>query len=90
MDVNTRIIDLTVGDLLDLIKKEQPVQEPVQVKDYTEGYVYGLKGLAKLLGCSKQHAMRIKASGKLDKAIIQNGRTIIIDSQLALELFGKQ
>ena len=53
-------------------------------------YVYGLQGLADLLHCTKRHASKIKSSGILDEAIKQRGRTIVIDHDLALELFGKQ
>lgn len=49
-------------------------------------YVYGIRGIAKLMNCSISSANRLKKSGVIDKAIIQNGRKIIIDSQLALDL----
>lgn len=52
-------------------------------------YVYGLAGLAQLLGCSKVTASRIKRSGKIDKAISQCGRKIIIDKNLALQLLNR-
>jgi hypothetical protein len=39
------------------------------------------------LGCSKNHAGKLKSKGIFDEAIIQNGRKIIIDSEKALELF---
>jgi len=52
-------------------------------------HVYGILGIAKLLGCSKSSANRIKKSGIIDNAIIQNGRKIIVDSELALELIKK-
>ena len=51
-------------------------------------YVYGIDGLAEILGCSKSTAKRIKASGTLSKAIHQQGRTIVIDAPLAISLFG--
>ena len=35
-------------------------------------------------------ANRIKQSGKIDKAIIQIGRKIIVDAELALELAGRK
>ena len=35
-------------------------------------------------------ANRIKKSGKIDKAITQIGRKIIVDVELALELAGKK
>lgn len=52
-------------------------------------YEYGLKGLAKILGCSVSKASEVKSSGILNKAIIQNGNIIIIDKEKALELFAK-
>jgi len=51
-------------------------------------YVYGMAGIAKLFNCSLPTANRIKASGKLDKAISQIGKKIIVDSDLALLLAG--
>ena len=53
-------------------------------------YVYGILGIAKLFGCSLPTANRIKKSGKIDKAITQIGRKIIVDAELALELVGKK
>jgi hypothetical protein len=35
-------------------------------------------------------ANRIKQSGKIDKAITQIGRKIIVDAELALELAGRK
>ena len=42
------------------------------------------------IGCSLPTANRIKKSGKIDKAITQIGRKIIVDAELALELAGKK
>ena len=53
-------------------------------------YVYGLAGLAHLFGCSLPTANRIKQSGKIDRAITQIGRKIIIDAELSLELAGRK
>jgi hypothetical protein len=53
-------------------------------------YVYGLDGLKDLLGVSKSSAEHIKKSGALDLAIYQNNRTIVIDADMALELFAKK
>jgi hypothetical protein len=49
-------------------------------------YVYGIRGLAKLLGCSIQTANMVKKRGVLSPAISQVGRKIIIDADMALEL----
>lgn len=89
---DTRIIDLTIGQLLDVV--EDRVRAVLANKPTKQGgerrYVYGLKGLAKLLGCSKTTASRIKTSGKIDKAITQIGALLIIDADLALELAGNK
>lgn len=53
-------------------------------------HVYGIAGIAELFGCSKPTAHRIKKSGKIDRAIIQIGRKIIVDAELALELAGRK
>lgn len=53
-------------------------------------YVYGLSGIASLFGCSIPTANRIKKSGRIDRAIKQIGRKIIVDAELALELAGKK
>lgn len=51
-------------------------------------YVYGIDGIARLFGCSKPTANRIKKSGKIDGAITQIGRKIVVDADKALELAG--
>lgn len=48
--------------------------------------IYGLKGIAKLFGCSISSARRLKQSGKIDDAIIQDGRKIIVEVDKALFL----
>ena len=51
-------------------------------------WVKGIGGLAELLQVSISTAKRIKKRGSLKKAIHQEGRTIITNAPLALELFG--
>ena len=53
-------------------------------------YVYGLAGIADLFNCSIPTANRIKQSGKIDKAITQVGRKIIVNAELAIELAGRK
>lgn len=61
---------------------------PIKTLEPEKGkkYVYGIRGIAKLFGCSISSANRLKKSKKIDGAIIQDGRKIIVDSELALEL----
>ena len=68
----------------------QTEAQPQPVTDTSRKYVYGIPGIARLFGCSLPTANRIKKSGKIDKAITQIGRMIIVDADLALELAGKK
>ncbi len=61
--------------------KESTAPEPESKK-----YVYGIRGIAKLIGGSISSANRLKKSGIIDQAIIQNGRKIIVDAEKALSL----
>lgn len=49
-------------------------------------YIYGIKGIANLFGCSISKANRLKKEGKISEAIYQDGRKIIVDAEKALEL----
>ena len=80
IDPQTPIWKLTVEEFLEVCKELN-----------SEGkYEYGLKGLAKLLGCSVSKASEIKSSGILNNAIIQRGNIIIINKEKALRLFAKK
>lgn len=73
----TPLCNLTVKEFLEISKN----------LNSENMYEYGLKGLAKILGCSVSKASKIKSSGILDDAIIQKGNIIIIDKKKAIELF---
>lgn len=61
---------------------QSPANEPAATKHY----VYGIAGICEIFSCSKPTAIRIKKSGRIDKAITQVGRKIVIDADLALQL----
>lgn len=83
--LNKPIMMMTGREFLELFGKATESQ--ANVIDFTKKeYVYGLDGLAKLLGTGRGKAQQIKNSGVLDDAITQNGRTIIIDKEKAIEL----
>ena len=87
IDPNTPIWQLTVGEFLELQKFQMPSDEEAKKLNPEKRYVYGIDGLAVLFGCSKWKANEIKQSGKIDAAIKQNGRKIIVDAELAVKLF---
>ena len=81
------------GEEFIMLSRHASVQteaQPQPVTDTRRKYVYGIPGIARLFGCSLPTANRIKKSGKIDKAITQIGRKIIVDAELALELAGKK
>lgn len=81
------LFQMTGEEIIELFSYIIPTKEPVQVKDFTTGkYVYGLSGLAKLLGVGKTKAQELKKLGILDEAITQNGKKIIVNAELALQL----
>lgn len=80
IDHKTPIWQLTVGEFIE-ISKDILSQDK---------YEYGLKGIAKIFGCSVSKASGIKSSGILDEAIIQKGNIIIIDKEKALQLFAQK
>lgn len=63
--------------------------EAITISTSDEKYVYGIDGIAKLFSCSRATASKIKSSGKIDKAVKQYGRKIIVDVPMAIDLFGK-
>ena len=85
--INARVIDVTVGELLGLIRGEVqkmlPKQEPPKPEE-DNGPLYGLKGIAEALHVSKTKAMQLKRDGLLDGGFIQIDRTIIVRDPKAL------
>ena len=74
---------------MDLIAKAQaPVVE--KKPEQTKRLVYGISGIAQLFNCSMTTANRIKASGRIDDAITQHGRIIVVDADKALVLFNNK
>ena len=71
-----------------LIEVVQTLQKTIEdSKPKVPKYVYGIKGIAQLFGCSISTAERLKRSGVLDGAVMQRNRSIIVDAQRALALF---
>lgn len=91
IDRNTPIWQLTLGDFLQAFQKYTDPSNKIEIETVEKKeYVYGINGLADLIGCSKTHASRLKSQGIFDEAIIQRGRKIIIDREKALELFNNK
>ena len=78
--VENRIKDLTdaVRQLSDQLEEKNPSERR---------YVYGIKGLSSLLGCSIATAQRIKSSGVIDGSYVQRKKEIIFDAEKVLKFF---
>ena len=88
----TRIIDLTVGQLEVLTRawvRSEMASAKADDDRQDERHVYGLKGLAKLLGCSTTSACKINTSGIIEPALTRLGNLLIYDSDMVLDLIKK-
>ena len=84
IDLNRPIWQLTVGEFLEVTKGiEQP---PVIVEYKEDEFVYGVAGLAKLIGASYSAAWNLRKSGKIDKATHQAGRKLMFNRNRVLEI----
>ena len=72
------------GELFE--KRKPPNPASTNPVDYTQGYVYGLKGIRQLFSVSHATAQRYKDTF-LKPAVKQNGRKIVVDKAKAIELF---
>ena len=84
INLSTPIALLTVGQLIELIGTDK--RQDVPVAKESTNYVYGLNGIKKLFSVSHATAQRYKDT-IIKEAVRQNGRKIIVDADLAVELF---
>lgn len=88
---HTPLWQLTVSEYTELNKSIlRSIIEGLKGVRGEKKYEYGLIGLAKILGCSRSKASRIKSTGILDEAITQYKKTIIIDKEKVLEIMKNQ
>jgi len=89
---NKPILQATIGDFLEvfreLITENKPQEIPI--KPEKKNLIYGMKGLATLLGCSVPTANRIKKDGVIKSATYQVGKTVAFDRDLVLELLNSE
>lgn len=87
MNTEKRVIDMTAGEFAEVLYSVmQRLSNKEGERTAKRNLVYGIAGIAQLFNCSMTTANRIKASGKIDKAISQTGRMITVDADLAIQL----
>lgn len=84
---------MTIGDLKVLMQEifETAAGQNVSKRGSAapKRYVYGIKGIEELFGCSHATAQHYK-DNVINEAVTQNGRKIIVDVEYAIELFGRR
>jgi len=89
--LNTPVWQLTAGELIDfLVGSMSPEKNTKPDFEHSDKYVYGIAGIAKLLGVSNTMVHEYRNKGWIEPAIKQNGRKIVCDAPLALKLFGER
>ena len=75
-------VQMTVEEYLEMKSR----QEAKEVTTKQKNLVYGLEGIKTLFGCSTTTAWRIKNSGWIRPALVQHGRTVLVDADIAWDL----
>lgn len=88
--LNVEELSTVIKDIFANLKQAPELPATENIENAEKELVYGINGLAKILGCSKTHASRLKSQGLFDEAIIQRGRKIIIDKEKALKVFNQK
>lgn len=83
---NMHIINPTVSQPRALM--EEPI--PTSAKRGKPNYACGLNGLEKLPDCSNDTACEMKRNGKIDKAISQVRRQIVIDKNVVQYILARK
>ena len=94
-NLNTRVIDLTIGELIDFLvgsmSPEKQPPKPVLPNGWQEeDIVHGIAAIAKLFGVSKTTIHEYRKQGWIEPAIRQPGHNVICNVPLALELSKKR
>ena len=82
-----RLIDLTVGQLRALLSEASP---RVEERADDGEMVYGLKGLAELLGVSLSTAQSLRNSGRIKSATVQSGRKLAFRKHKVLDILSRR
>lgn len=85
---NTPIWQLTVDQFMALLKSSQPANtsKDADGETHPKRYVHGISGIKSLFNCSYPTAHKLKET-IIKPAVHQQGKVIIVDADLAIELF---
>ncbi len=93
-DYNRPVSSMTAGELMEMLEKH--FGSPMRRNKYSSMpeapkklMLYGIKGIEDFFGVSHRTAQALK-DGILQPAVSQNGRVIVTDAELALQLFNQK
>ena len=91
IDMNKPISILTTAELMEILETVlRRCLNPTESEDtLPKNRVYGIKGIEKLFSVSHKTAQQYKDTF-LKPAVMQNGRKIVVDADLAMKLFKEQ
>ena len=89
IDFNKPISILTTGELMEVLETVlNSRQNTGNTECCPKNLIYGIKGIEKLFSVSHKTAQHYKGTF-LKPAVMQNGRKIVVDADLAMDLFKK-
>ena len=89
IDFNKPISILTTGELMEVLETVLNSRQNASNTEYCpKNLIYGIKGIEKLFSVSHKTAQQYKDT-LLKPAVMQNGRKIVVDADLAMDLFKK-
>ena len=82
---------LTAGELMEILETvlQNSLNTTASKISSPENLVYGIRGIEKLFNVSHKTAQQYKDTF-LKSAVMQNGRKIVVDADLAMKLFKEQ
>lgn len=87
MQLNRRIVDMTLAELFAALDERDEQRRQKQQADALPAVVYGIAGVRQIFRCSKSTACRIMRSGRIEGAVSRvSDRKFIINVAKALEL----
>ena len=91
--LETPVCMMTGAEFIELqrmaLKEQERIVEHQAISTTEKRYVYGLRGIRELFNVSHATAQKLK-DGILSPAVKQYGRKIVVDEEMALQLFAKR
>lgn len=85
----TRLIDVTVGELLDYIKDNVKLQQETPQPEQEDKWIYGVKAFAKRYKLSLRTAQKVRHKKELKCAVVKSLRSVKFNKEKCDELYAQ-